>query len=38
MDKYELSPWQIEYMKHFDDDLYIACTGIGAGKTRVLAI
>lgn len=34
----ELSKWQKEWMSHFDDDLYMACTSIGAGKTRVLAM
>ena len=34
----ELSKWQSTWMQHFDDDLYIACTAISAGKTRVLSI
>ena len=34
----KLSKWQSEWMKHFDDDLFIACTAISAGKTRVLSI
>ena len=33
-----LSRWQKKWLDHFDDDLYIACTSISAGKTRVLAI
>lgn len=33
----ELSKWQKTWMDHFDDDLYMACTSIGAGKTRILA-
>lgn len=33
----ELSKWQKEWMSHFDDDLYIACTSVAAGKTRILA-
>jgi hypothetical protein len=35
---YELSPWQLDYMKRADEELLIACTGVGAGKSRVLAI
>lgn len=34
----ELSRWQREWMSHFDDPLYIACTAISCGKTRVLAM
>lgn len=37
-DEYKLSRWQKTWMKHFDDDLFMACTSIGAGKTRILAI
>ena len=33
----EISKWQQTYLEHFDDDLYIACTAISAGKTRILA-
>ena len=33
----EISKWQQKYLEHFDDDLYIACTAISAGKTRILA-
>ena len=33
-----LSKWQKKWMDHLDDDLYIACTSISAGKTRVLAM
>ena len=32
-----LSRWQKTWLDHFDDDLYIACTSISAGKTRILA-
>lgn len=32
-----LSRWQKKWMDHFDDPLYIACTAISAGKTRILA-
>lgn len=35
---YELSPWQLDYMKRADEELLIACTGVGAGKSRVLAV
>lgn len=34
----KLSKWQSTWMQHFDDDLYIACTAISAGKTRVLSM
>lgn len=34
----KLSKWQSKWMEHFDDDLYIACTAISAGKTRVLSM
>lgn len=34
----KLSKWQSKWMRHFDDDLFIACTAISAGKTRVLSI
>ena len=34
----KLSKWQSQWMNHFDDDLYIACTAISAGKTRVLSM
>lgn len=33
----KLSKWQQQYLNHFDDPLYIACTAISAGKTRILA-
>lgn len=33
----ELSKWQKEFIKRFDDPLVIACTAISAGKTRILA-
>lgn len=33
----ELSKWQQEFIKRFDDPLVIACTAISAGKTRILA-
>lgn len=33
----KLSKWQQQYLNHFDDSLYIACTAISAGKTRILA-
>lgn len=37
--KPELSPWQGEYIfKRFDDDLAIACCGVGSGKSAGLAI
>lgn len=37
--KPELSPWQAEYIfKRFDDDLAIACCGVGSGKSAGLAI
>lgn len=37
--KPELSPWQGEYiLKRFDDDLAIACCGVGSGKSAGLAI
>ncbi len=37
--KCELSPWQKDFIfKSFDDELQIACTGIGAGKSYALAI
>lgn len=36
--KMQLSKWQSEYINHFDDDLYIAMTGISSGKTHILAI
>lgn len=35
---YELSPWQLDYMMRSDEELLIACTGVGAGKSRVLAV
>lgn len=37
--KPELSPWQAEYIfKRFDEDLAIACCGVGSGKSAGLAI
>lgn len=37
--KPELSPWQGEYIfKRFDEDLAIACCGVGSGKSAGLAI
>ena len=37
--KPQLSPWQAEYIfKRFDDDLAIACCGVGSGKSAGLAI
>ena len=33
----QLSRWQQEFIKRFDDPLVIACTSISAGKTRILA-
>ena len=37
--KPELSKWQCDYIfKRFDDDLAIACCGVGSGKSAALAI
>lgn len=33
----ELSKWQQDFIKRFEDPLVIACTAISAGKTRILA-
>lgn len=34
----QLSKWQKEFMEHFDDDLFIVKAGVGAGKSRIMAI
>lgn len=34
----QLSKWQNEFLAHFDDDLFIVKAGVGAGKSRIMAI
>ena len=34
----QLSKWQKEFIEHFDDDLFIVKAGVGAGKSRIMAI
>ena len=34
----QLSKWQKEFLGHFDDDLFIVKAGVGAGKSRIMAI
>ena len=34
----QLSKWQTEFLKHFDDDLVCAVTGISSGKSYVLSL
>lgn len=34
----QLSKWQKEFLQHFDDDLFIVKAGVGAGKSRIMAI
>ena len=34
----QLSKWQKEFLEHFDDDLFIVKAGVGAGKSRIMAI